>query len=312
MANHNSSRIGQINLAGNTDALFLKVFGEEVISVFEAANLYGDKTFKRRIKHGKSAQFPAIGRLKAYNHAPGTELLGSKVPHAEQIITVDGHVVADQYIEEIDELKNHYDVRGRYATLIGNALAETFDKNIASCVYKAAESAAAITGEQGGSVINGGANVASDPDLFKKAMFTAAQILDEKNVPQTERYAFLPPAVFYMAASSTPLINKDWDGDGSLSKGVIGELAGIKIVKSNHTLAGTNYDGAEIHAKYKGNYSQYAFHIFHPMAVGTVQLLDTTSTMDLMPNRIATLLTGRYVAGHGVLRPECAIAVKAA
>jgi len=223
-------------------------------------------------------------------------------PVAEHVtISVDASVVAGYRIEYIADLKNDSSIRSRYATFIGEALARRFDMNIASCIYKAAI--------KGNSVIKGGANVRTDPDSFKKAMFAAAQTLDEKNVPQSERYAFVSPSIFYMAIQSSDLITKDWDGAGSLSKSVIGEVAGIKIVKSNNTLAGVNYNDKNTPDKYHGDYADYAFQVFSPMAVGTVlRDIETYVNKDMVWSQNI----GKYRAGHDVLCPECAIAVKAA
>lgn len=57
MANATVSRLGQQDAAGAADALFLKVFGGEVLVAFDEACKAIDKHFIRTIEHGKSAQF---------------------------------------------------------------------------------------------------------------------------------------------------------------------------------------------------------------------------------------------------------------
>jgi hypothetical protein len=57
MANATVNRIGQINGAGDASALFLKVFGGEVMTAFEENNVVSDKHMVRTIQNGKSAQF---------------------------------------------------------------------------------------------------------------------------------------------------------------------------------------------------------------------------------------------------------------
>ena len=49
------SRLGQINGAGDTDALFLKLFGGEVLVEFERATAFKGRHFVRPISNGKSA-----------------------------------------------------------------------------------------------------------------------------------------------------------------------------------------------------------------------------------------------------------------
>ncbi len=55
MANANPSRIGQQLGAGDTRALFLKVFSGEVLTVYDATTVMKDKVRVRNISSGKSA-----------------------------------------------------------------------------------------------------------------------------------------------------------------------------------------------------------------------------------------------------------------
>jgi hypothetical protein len=55
MANATVLSIGQVNGAGATDALFLKVFGGEVMTAFAENNVVMDKHMVRSIASGKSA-----------------------------------------------------------------------------------------------------------------------------------------------------------------------------------------------------------------------------------------------------------------
>lgn len=59
MANATPVRLGQVNNTGgsyaNDNALFLKVFGGEVMAAFQELNLMTDKQMVRSISVGKSA-----------------------------------------------------------------------------------------------------------------------------------------------------------------------------------------------------------------------------------------------------------------
>jgi len=55
MANATVSRVGQANLSGAVDALFLKVFSGEVLTSYNAKTVMKDKTRVRSISSGKSA-----------------------------------------------------------------------------------------------------------------------------------------------------------------------------------------------------------------------------------------------------------------
>ena len=69
------SRMGQDKLDGATDALFLKVFSGEIITVFDETNVMLPTTTVRTITSGKSAQFPAVGTANASYHVAGQDIL---------------------------------------------------------------------------------------------------------------------------------------------------------------------------------------------------------------------------------------------
>jgi hypothetical protein len=315
MTTINPSFTGQINGAGALDALHLKLFAGEVLTAFNQVNVFQDKHQTREIPHGKSASFPATGRIKAEYHTPGTPLLGSPVAHNERVITIDDLLVSNVWVADIDEAKNHYDVRAEYTKQLGEALARVYDRNVARMAIQAARASATISGEAGGTVINAGVNVRTDAALIKAAMFAAAQKFDEAYVPETDRFAFMKPATFYAAAANTDLINKDWGGKGSLADGKIETLAGITIVKSNNvpsTVVGaTDTDGSAVATKYRGDYSNTGFLVMQRGAVGTVRLLSLAMQSEYYTLYQATLLAARYAVGHGILRPECSIEIAA-
>jgi hypothetical protein len=153
----------------------------------------------RQIESGKSAQFPATWKGTAAYHTPGNEIVGSIIDHNERVITIDDLLVADRFIAVIDEAMNHWDVRpSTAATWAG--LEGTMDKNILQVGVLAARAAATVTGGNGGSVITN-ATALSSADSLIGSVFSAAQKLDEKDVPSDERYAYLSPAAWYCSST---------------------------------------------------------------------------------------------------------------
>lgn len=315
MTDVNISHVGQANLAGALDALQLVVFSGEVLNSFNGTTKYADKHMVREIQNGKSASFPAIGKIAAKYHVPGTPLLGTPIAHNERVITIDDMLIANVWVSDIEAAKNHFDVRSEYTKQLGEALAKTYDRNVARTAVQAARAAATITGANGGSVINGGVTVRTDGTLIGNALFAAATALDQKDIPESERYAFLSPVSYYAAAANTNLINKDWGGAGSIASGKFESLAGITIVKTNNLPSGvvgaTEADGSDVALKYRGTYTNTAMSIFHKSAVGTVRLLSLSMQSEYLTLYQATNLVARYAVGHGVLRPEAAIEVAA-
>lgn len=303
MTNSVVSRVGQINTAGADDALFLKQFGGEILTEFEESVAFKNRHFVRQIKNGKSAQFPMIGTVTSSMHTPGNFIDGQKVPHNEMIISVDGLLIAPLFLDKLDELMNHYDVRGPYATEMGRELAQQYDTNVARTALKAARSTNKLPGRPGGSVITSATMLTSGVELGK-AFFAAAQLFDEKKVGASDRNGFFRPAQYYLLAQNKDLINKDYNGAGSIAKGTIDTVADITLVKTNNVPHENVTTGL---AKYQGDFSKTAGIFMNRFAVGTVQLMDIAMESDWEPRRQGTFMLAKMAIGSDVLRPECAI-----
>ena len=314
MANATPSRIGQALGTGDTRNLFLKVFSGEVLTTFNSEVVMKDKVRVRNITSGKSSQFPAIGKTTASYHTPGAEITGNVIQQDEKVITIDDLLIANTFISKIDEAMSHFEVRSEYSNQMGQALAQTYDRNLFSLAVKAARDP---SGLGNGAVGQGDAesvSVGATPtlDALIEAMYNAAQKLDEKNVPATERYVFVSPAVYWDLVTSDKLINRDYGGaNGTYSDGTVIKVAGLQIVKTNnlavdHTTATLDYS-----SKYAVDASDTKALILHPQAMGTVKLLDLASEMEYDIRRQGTLMVSKMAVGHGVLRPECLIELRA-
>ena len=311
MANANVSRIGQVNGAGDPKAIFLKVASGEVLAAFDRTTKFMDKHVVRNIASGKSASFPASGRASAHYHTPGQEILGEIIKHAERVITIDDLLISDKFIANYDEAMAHYDMRGEYTSQIGEALAQQFDRNVARVIAKCAELEATVDGLPGGSVITN-ADYRTDGKALATAFFDAAQLFDEKDVPESERFGAVKPAQYYLLAQTTDVINKDWGGEGSYAKGNVQMIAEIPIVKTSNLPTTDDTALAKVPEKYRGDFSNTAALFWHRSAVGTVKLVDLAMESEYDIRRQGTLLLGKYAVGHGELRPESAIAAKVA
>ena len=159
-----------------------------------------------------------------------------------------------------------------------------------------------------------GERVITIDDLLVSALFAAAQVLDEKDVPENGRYAVLKPAQYYKLVLDDKAINRNFTaGNGDIRTGKVFDIAGIEIVKSNHVptanLGTATATGA---GKYFGDFSTTIGAIAHPNAVGTVKLLDLSVEGDYDIRRQGTLIVAKYAMGHGILRPETAVELSSA
>ena len=303
MADATSLQFGAINSAGARDALFLKVFGGEVLTAFREMNEVLDKHVVRSISSGRSAQFPATWKVNASYHTPGTEITGQLSNVNERIIVIDDLLISPVFIANIDEAKSHYEVRGEYSQQMGFALRNAFNRNVLQTGVLAARASATVTGGYGGSALVNAA-YATDGAVIASGVFAAAQALDEKDVPENDRYVFLKPAQYALVAQTTNVINRDWGGSGVYADGKVLKVAGVSFVKSNN-LPSTNV--TPLPTAYQGNFTNTRFLVMQKGAVGTVKLMDIAMESEYDIRRQGTLMVGKYAMGHGVLRPECAV-----
>ncbi|WP_238122859.1 MULTISPECIES: hypothetical protein [unclassified Xanthobacter] len=305
MTNTTVSRLGQINGAGDASALFLKVFGGEVMTEFERLNVFEKLTYVRRITAGKSAQFPLVGRASSAYHTPGTWIDGTAIDHAEKTIVIDELLQSNTFIANVDEAMNHYDVRSIYSSELGQELAYQYDTHLGAVLTLAARAASPLTGRSGGSRITH-ADMLTDPARLEAALFTATQTLDEKNVSQQDRYAVFRPAQFYLLAQRDRLVDTNLGAKGAVASGVVETIAGLPIVKSNHVPSTSVATGP---TKYQGDFTTTVGLVFNKYAAGTVKLLDIGVESEYEIRTQGTFFVAKYLVGHDVLRSDCAIEI---
>lgn len=317
MTNATLSLPGSVNnAAGNYEeqnAMFLKTFSGEVLTAFSEKNVFMPLHMTRTITHGKSASFPSTGKANARYHVPGTPVLGSnQIPHKEVVIQIDDLLLADTTIYDLDEAKNHYDIRGEYSTQLGASLARSFDQTVARVIAKAARSPARVTGLPAGTQL-ADADAKTNGASLADTIFAAAQTLDENDVPEDDRYCAVLPAQYYLLVQTDKVLNRDFSqNNGDFAQGDVMNVAGVKIVKSNNVPT-TNVIAVEgENNDYAGNFTNTAAIVFHKTAAGTVKLRDLTvdqSGGDFQTMYQATLMVAKYAMGHGVLRPESAVEI---
>ena len=329
---------GKGQSAGDKLALFLKVFGGEVLTAFARTSVTTSRHMVRSISSGKSAQFPVLGRTQAAYLAPGENLDDKRkdIKHTEKVITIDGLLTADVLIYDIEDAMNHYDVRSEYTSQLGESLAmaadgavlaeiaglcnmeSTYNENIAglgtATVIETTQNKAALTDQ-----------VALGKEIIA-ALTKARAALTKNYVPAADRVFYCDPdsysailaALMPNAANYAALIDPE--------KGSIRNVMGFEVVEVPHLTAGgagTAREGTtgQKHAfpATKGGDNKVANNkvakdnviglFMHRSAVGTVKLRDLALERARRANFQADQIIAKYAMGHGGLRPEAAGAV---
>ena len=268
----------------------------------------------RNITEGKSASFAAVGSNVAAYHTPGTDIEGTVVKANEREIFIDSKLVSAIEIPDVDEAMNHFDYRSEYTSTCGRALAQAYDKQSIQVALLAAREATDYIGDACAARILKGAAMVTDKDTLRGSFFKAAEKWATLNVPDDQRYAVLLPTPYYLLAQDTVIFNRDYGmNTGSFANCVLPAIAGITPLMSNNVPVGVIAADADNDKNtYAGDYSN-CIGVFHQgLATGTVRLMNLVTESEYSVRKQSTLIVSKFMLGHGILRPECAIEISKA
>lgn len=306
MADATVNYSGQINNEGDILALHRDQFTGEVLTAFKENLIAGNFFLNRTIEKGKSATFYVMGETNGQYFSSGKELLGTNsIPQNKVTINIDQFLGADVFVGEDDEDMSEIEIRQRYAQRLGKAIARAKDKRLFQLAVLAARAGAIVKGGNGGTQITQ-ANMATDAAVLAAAIYKAAETMDTKDVPDTDRTAFFKPLQYNMLVQKVDLINKDWGGAGSYADGKIIKIGHIEIKKTNNVPNTVVEEVEGTRNIYHGDFSKTVGVVATPEAVGTVTLRGMNIKSDYQLERSGTLIVAKTLEGSGILRPDCA------
>lgn len=338
----NGQQIGKNQGKGISDAdklaLFLKVFGGEVLTAFERRAVAVPKFMQRTIQNGKSASFPVLGRTGAAYLAPGKSLddQRTEIKHTEVVIKIDGLLTTDVLIYDIEDAMNHYDVRAEYSAQIGEALAIAADGAVLAEVAELCNLPSTKNENIAGL---GSASVLTTPTVTKATIGTvepetlgkeligqltkARAALTKNYAPSADRVAFVTPDGYSAILSALMPNEANYMALIDPETGSIRNVMGFEVIEVPHLTAGGAGVGSasgESHVipdtsdgtdgKRVGKDNLLAL-FGHRTAVGTLKLRDMALERGRRPEYQADQIIGKYAMGHGGLRPEAAGAIVA-
>lgn len=303
----------------HSDNLYLKVFSGETMKVFNTRTVLKSRHRERTISSGKSAQFPAIGRAAAEYHAPGNVILGQDVNHGEKTIVIDDMLISSVFMSNFEEAMNHYDVRSEYSFQMGDSLAQAYDQHLFAIATKAAvNGTTGAVAEMGPATKN---HIGVSPTLatIVDSIYDSAAYFDATNIPDTERYVFVTPQLYWDLIQDGSFLDRDFgnEGNGSKARGGLLRVANMEIVPTNNLAK--NFGVSTLVGKQAGvNTADYTVDgtaslalVMQKQALGTVQLMNLATEKEYQVSRQGTLMVSRLAVGHGVLRPECVRLIRA-
>lgn len=296
--------INGVSSAPSASALGLELYTGEVLSAFDRENKALNTVKKRNISGGTSAQFIVTGKASetdAVTHTPGTAGVAKILKVNERVITIDQRVRYDNFVDALDLKLAQYEIRGEMAKQAAEALSTKIDKEIFAGIEAFISTDAGVADQGAGTVItadlSGAATAEAKGDVLVGALFQAQSALNSKNVSTMDRIFMTTNQNYYLLVQSSKAINVDFKGSGSISDGVVGNVAGLPIMWSNHlpTLA-TN---------------TFLLHgiVYTPDVYGVVTAMDIQSEASYDQETLGYLLTSYYAIGHGGLNPSCGVVI---
>lgn len=320
--------------AGDKLALFLKVFGGEVLTAFARTSVTTSRHMMRSISSGKSAQFPVLGRTNAAYLAPGANLddIRKDIPHTEKTISIDGLLTADVLIYDIEDAMNHYDVRSEYTAQLGESLAMAADgavlAEIAGLCNLPEAANENITGLGKATVLETSklkAELATPAAIGAEVIELLARAraaLTKNYVPASDRVFFCDPDTYSAILSSLMPNAANYAAIIDPERGSIRNVMGFEVVEVPHLTSGGAGDSREeLDTNQKHQFpatvlgdtkvakSNVIGLFMHRSAVGTVKLKDLALERARRANFQADQIIAKYAMGHGGLRPEAAGAI---
>lgn len=327
--------------AGDALALFLKVFGGEVLTAFERQAKTLSKVMVRTISSGKSAQFPVMGRTSARYLKQGESLDTNRkdIKHSEKVIAIDGLLATDVLIYDIEDAMNHYDVRAEYSKQMGEALAIATDTANYAEMAKLVNSRVAAKGSQenlpglGASpmVLVGRKTVAHQPAKVGEYVIQALTVMraefTKRYVPTGDRTFFTSPDVYSAVLAALMPNAANYAALIDPETGNIRNVMGFEIVETphmtdtsdavdnptdafdstGHVFPTTGVDitswGTATGAVTIGENNVCGI-VMHRSAVATLKLKDMALERARRPDYQADQIIAKYAMGHGGLRPE--------
>lgn len=294
---------GKRGTAGTDDReLFAAEVADMLLEAWEESNDFEGWSYERTIVHGKSDDFPVIGRKRdAFEHDPGDQVLGGNVESNAVTITVDKMLVDAVFIAEIDELLASYSLAAPYARQLGQSLATTYDRRLATLIVKAARvvTPAYTNGPVGGSITD--AAMKTDPSKLEAAAFTAVEQINSNDIGGGETKFFMPWQQYLLLSKWSGIDATITSGEGNRSLGSVGKIAGIRLRPCNHIPKTVISTG---NSKFQGDFSKTVGFIANPMAVGILNVRGLKLTVGQKDDRLGTLMIASKLNGMGILRPE--------
>jgi len=276
-----------------------EVWSGKTLVKFYAATVFGDicnTDYEGEIKSfGDTVHIRTVPDMTINDYSVGMNLTYARPEASVVDLLIDKGKYYAMAINDVEKLQADIPYVEKWTDDAGEQLAISIDTNILANVYASANSS--NSGTTAGAVSSAyDMGVTTDPVLVDSTnildvLVDMNSVLQEQNIPQTQRWVVLPALVTGMILKSD-LKDASLAGDGTsiLRNGRIGMIGRFTIYESNSIA--TTVSGTEFNCIFG-----------HPAAITFASQLTKNETLK-NPNDFGDLMRGLQVYGYRVIKSE--------
>ena len=218
--------------------LLIDQYGGEVESQFAKSSIMRQYIRIRPIRGTDTIQNNRVGRTALQKLVPGVRPDATTTAFGRVSLTVDTVVLARDNRSLLNDLQVHFDARMELAQDHGKELGKFFDQAFIILAIKGAGQSApsglnsAIGAGKTTTLTSAGDEL--DPDKLYTAIAKIITDMEEEDIDVSDLIVFVRPKQFEVLKNNNKLLSRDYSaGNGDFAKGIIYEINGARIVKTN-------------------------------------------------------------------------------
>ncbi len=259
--------------------LFIDSFDAEVHIAYQGIKSLRDKVRKKTGVIGNTHRFPKAGKGVATQHNRGNDVVAMNAGRDKVTATLEDWEAFD-YEDKFDVHKSNIDDRKIIAENTVKAIGRREDQLIIDAM-------------------EAGANVAMQVDNSSAAMdvddlIAAAQLLDENNVPEDERYIAVGTKQKAQLLKTTEITNADYATVKALVHGSINSFMGFEFT----TIGARDEGGLPVATNVRT-----AFY-WHKSSIGLAIGMELETMVDWIPQKVQYQVGATYSAGAVAIDDE--------
>lgn len=270
-----------------TGANFIpEIWANEVRAFLRASLVLADKIkmISFEGQKGDTIHIPDVSELTTFAKVANTEVTLQSPTEGKFDLFIDKHRESSFLIEDMLAVQNAYDLRSEYTSAAGYGVAKRLDGDLAGLVGSLTTK---VIGSNGSTAFTG----FNGADLTEAGIRQAIETLDAADVPQNDRFLFIPPAQKNVLLGIARFTEYQMMGPGGMPirTGQFGEIFGVPVYVSTQPLTTGTAHGCILAQR-----NAFAMAVQHSPRVQSqykLELLGNLTVIDV-------------IYGYGVFRPN--------